>query len=252
MNRFSGKTVIVTGASSGIGAAAARRFSSEGANLVAISRSDDRLAAVVEGMPEERTLRIACDTSDPEQAERAVAATIERFGQVDVLINNAGTATRGDIEETSREEFDRVLAVNVGGYFHMARAAMPHLRKTAGSIVMTSSVSGLGGDWQMVAYNASKGAVSNMVRAIALDAGQHGVRVNAVNPSLTDTGMTKDIQTPEQMEAFLERFAIKRIGKPEDVAAAMAFLASDDAAFITGVNLPVDGGLSASNGQPPQ
>ena len=145
-----------------------------------------------------------------------------------ILVNNAGIASQGDTTQTSEEDFEHVLAVNVGGYFHMAKAAMPELVKVKGSIVMTSSVSGLGGDWEMFAYNTFKGAVSNMVRAMALDAGKHGVRVNAVNPSFTATGMT------------------------EDIAAMMAFLASDDARFVTGANLPLDGGLMASNGQPPQ
>ena len=117
---------------------------------------------------------------------------------------------------------------------------------------MTSSVSGIGGDWGMAAYNTSKGAVTNMVRAMALDHGADGVRVNAVCPTFTDTGMTKDMQDQETIDKFLERIPMKRIGQPEDIAAVMAFLASDDAGFVTGVNLPVDGGLSASNGQPAQ
>ena len=116
---------------------------------------------------------------------------------------------------------------------------------------MTSSVSGIGGDWGMLAYNTSKGAVTNMVRAMALDHGRDGVRVNAVNPTFTNTGMTRDMQTGETLAKVEERIPMGRIGQPEDIASVMAFLASDDAGFVTGVNLPVDGGLSASNGQPP-
>jgi meso-butanediol dehydrogenase/(S,S)-butanediol dehydrogenase/diacetyl reductase len=229
MNRFNDKTVLVTGAASGIGLSAARRFLDEGV-LVQVG-----------------------DTADKATATAAVKATVERFGGLHILINNAGIATDGDIMATSEEDFARVMAVNVTGYYHMAKAAMPELVKTRGSIVMTSSVSGLGGDWEMFAYNTSKGAVSNMVRAMAMDAAKDGVRVNAVNPSFTDTGLTKDmVSKPELVAKFNERMPLGAPEDPDGVAAAMAFLASDDARLITGVNLPVDAGLMASNGQPPQ
>ncbi len=142
------------------------------------------------------------------------------------------------------------MDVNVGGYFRMAKAAMPELRKTRGCIVMTSSVSGLGGDWGMLAYDTSKGAVSNMVRAMAMDGGEDGVRVNAVNPSMTRTRMTEGFVNDAVLARFKDRIPLGRVAEPEDIAAVIAFLASDDARFVTGVNLPVDGGLSASNGQP--
>jgi meso-butanediol dehydrogenase/(S,S)-butanediol dehydrogenase/diacetyl reductase len=146
-----------------------------------------------------------------------------------------------------------MISVNVTGYFYMAKAAMPELVKTKGSIVMTSSVSGIGGDWGMFAYNTSKGAVTNMVRAMALDAGKDGVRVNAVNPSLTDSAMTKDMQAnPDLLAKFNERMPLGGPIPAEGIAAVMAFLASDDARYVTGVNLPVDAGLTASNGQPAQ
>jgi meso-butanediol dehydrogenase / (S,S)-butanediol dehydrogenase / diacetyl reductase len=145
------------------------------------------------------------------------------------------------------------MAVNVAGYFHMAKAAMPELVKTRGSIVMTSSVSGLGGDWELFAYNTSKGAVSNMVRAMAMDAAKDGVRVNAVNPSFTVSRMTEDmVNDPELVAEFNKRMPLGAPEDPEGVAAAMVFLASEDARLITGVNLPVDNGLRASNGQPHQ
>lgn len=250
MARFSGKTVIITGAATGIGAATARLFSNEGANVIVNGRRPDALNESVAALPAERTLAHPGDASDPKTCAALVQAAVERFGRLHVLVNNAAVVAMGDAEATSEAEFRRVMDVNVGGYFLMAKAAMPELKKTRGCIVMTSSVSGLGGDWGMLAYNTSKGAVSNMVRAMAMDHGKDGVRVNAVNPSMTDTRMTKDFQNDAVLARFKDRIPLGRIAEPEDIAAVIAFLASDDARFVTGVNLPVDGGLSASNGQP--
>jgi len=253
MTRFKDKTVLVTGAASGIGLAAARRFLEEGARVVMLDIDEASLKEAAGGLPQDRILVQAGDTADKATAATAVRAAVERFGGLDILINNAGMATEGDIMQTSEDDFARVMAVNVAGYFHMAKAAMPELVKTRGSIVMTSSVSGLGGDWNLFAYNTSKGAVSNMVRAMAMDAAKDGVRVNAVNPSFTKTGMTEDmVDDPELVAKFRERMPLGAPEDPEGVAAAMAFLASDDARLVTGVNLPVDAGLMASNGQPPQ
>jgi len=253
MNRFNDKTVLVTGAASGIGLAAARRFLEEGARVVMLDIDGDKLMEAAAKLPQDRVLVQVGDTADKATAAAAVKAAVDKFGGLHILVNNAGMAVEGDITQTSEEDFERVMAVNVAGYFHMAKAAMPELVKVRGSIVMTSSVSGLGGDWNLFAYNTSKGAVSNMVRAMAMDAGKHGVRVNAVNPSFTETGMTEDmVSDPELVAKFRERMPL---GAPEDaegVAAVMAFLASEDARLVTGVNLPVDAGLMASNGQPPQ
>jgi len=253
MNRFNDKTVLVTGAASGIGLAAARRFLDEGASVVMLDIDGDKLKEAAADLPQDRVLVQVGDTADKATAATAVKAAVDTFGGLHILVNNAGMAVEGDITQTSEEDFERVMAVNVAGYFHMAKAAMPELVKVRGSIVMTSSVSGLGGDWNLFAYNTSKGAVSNMVRAMAMDAGKHGVRVNAVNPSFTETGMTEDmVSNPELVAKFRERMPL---GAPEDaegVAAVMAFLASEDARLVTGVNLPVDAGLMASNGQPPQ
>ena len=253
MNRFKDKVVLVTGAASGIGLAAARRFLDEGAQVVMLDIDEPTLKEAAGALPQERVLVQVGDTADKATAVSAEKAAVDRFGGLHILVNNAGMAVEGDITQTSEEDFERVMAVNVSGYFHMAKAAMPELVKARGSIVMTSSVSGLGGDWEMFAYNTSKGAVSNMVRAMAMDAAKDGVRVNAVNPSFTKTGMTEDmVNNPELVAEFKKRMPL---GAPEDaegVAAAMAFLASEDARLITGVNLPVDAGLMASNGQPHQ
>lgn len=253
MNRFKEKTVLVTGAASGIGLACARRFLDEGARVVMLDIDEATLRKAAAGLAQDRVLVQVGDTADKATAVAAVKAAVDSFGRLDILINNAGMATEGDIMHTSEDDFARVMAVNVAGYFHMAKAAMPELVKTRGSIVMTSSVSGLGGDWELFAYNTSKGAVSNMVRAMAMDAAKDGVRVNAVNPSFTVSRMTEDmVSDPELVAEFRKRMPLGAPEDPEGVAAAMAFLASEDARLITGVNLPVDNGLMASNGQPHQ
>lgn len=251
--RFAGKTVLVTGAGSGIGAATARRFATEGASVVLVDRSADKLRGIAQTLDESRTLAIPADVSDLAAVERFVRQAIERFGRLDVLVNNAGTVVTGGVAETPVEDWRRIMAVDLDAVFYCTRVAVPHLVATKGCIVNVSSVSGLGGDWGMSFYNAAKGGVTNFTRAVALDLGAQGVRVNAVNPTFTRTGMTEDMQQDaELMAKFRERIPLGRPGEPEDVAAAIAFLASDDARFITGVNLPVDGGLGASNGQPRQ
>ena len=143
------------------------------------------------------------------------------------------------------------MATNLDGVFFAVRASLPHLIATKGNIVSVASVSGLGGDWGAVAYNASKGGVVNMTRALAMDNGRHGVRVNSVCPSLTITEMTAGMtDNAELMAKFAERIPLGRAAEADEVASVIAFLASDDARFVTGVNLPVDGGVGASNGQP--
>lgn len=250
MSRFANKTVLITGAGSGIGAATARMFSDEGANVVVLGRTREKLEQAVAAFPPERTKVHVGDVADPAVAEAAVAQAVDTFGGLDVLVNNAATVVIGNIQATSTDDFRHVMDVNVGGYFNMAKAAMPELRRTKGAIVMTSSASGRGGDWGMLAYNTSKGAVDNMVRALALDYGRHGVRVNAVSPSFTATEMTRSMQDEAMIAKFMARIPMQRIGQPEDVARVILFLASEEAGFVTGVMIPVDGGLSASNGQP--
>ena len=251
MQRFTGKTVIVTGSSSGIGEGIARRFASEGANVVLNSRSRDDLEKVAAGLEDERTLIVEGDVSDKAFAGKIVADTVERFGALDVLCNNAGVGIAGSFAKTSDDDIDKVIDINVKGPLYLSRAAIPELEKTKGCIVNTSSVSGIGGDWTMPLYNASKGAVTNFTRGLALQLGYKGIRVNAVLPSVTRSEMTDGITgNDDLMKAFMNRLPLGRIGEPEDIAAAVAFLASEDAGFITGINMPVDGGVSASNGQP--
>lgn len=250
---FLSKVVIVTGAGSGIGEGAARRFAAEGASVVLAGRTRAKLDRVARDLDPARTLIHPFDASKFEEAQQLIEATMSRFGRIDVLVNNAGVAPTGRIDEASLDDWRAVMSTDLDGVFYCSRAAVRHLVDAQGSIVNVSSVSGLGGDWGMSFYNAAKGAVTNFTRALAMDLGRDGVRVNAVCPSLTETDLTADMLGDATLMAkFRERIPLGRAAKPDDIAGVIAFLASDDARFVTGVNLPVDGGLSASNGQPPQ
>ncbi|KEF09511.1 3-oxoacyl-ACP reductase, partial [Streptomyces rimosus] len=172
-------------------------------------------------------------------------------GRLDVLVNNAAVATGGTVEHTDTASWRQIMSVDVDGTFYLSRAAVPHLRAVGGSIVNVGSVSGLGGDWGLAAYNAAKGAVVNLTNAMALDHGAEGIRVNAVHPSITVTEMAGPLLADESLvAAFRQRIPMRRPAEPEEVADVIAFLASDDARFVNGVHIPVDGGLSASSGQP--
>ncbi|KEO92000.1 3-oxoacyl-ACP reductase [Erythrobacter longus] len=249
--RFTGKTVIVTGSSTGIGEAIARRFHDEGANVIINARNAEKCAGTAASLDPERTLVVPGDVSKSAFAKEIVGAAVDKFGGLDVMVNNAGVGGGSMMHKTSDEEIDRIIDINVKGVLYMSREAIPHLKATKGSIINISSVSGMGGDSMLPVYNASKGAVTNFTRGLALQVGGLGIRVNAINPSITRSDMVEGILSSEPMVAnFMQRVALGRIGEPEDIAAAAAFLASEDASFITGVNLPVDGGVTASNGQP--
>ncbi|AKA37546.1 SDR family NAD(P)-dependent oxidoreductase [Yersinia ruckeri] len=247
--RFENKVVVITGGGNGMGEAAARRFSSEGAIVVLADWNQDAAEAVASSLPEGKALAYPIDVSDHVAVKLMMDNIAEKFGRIDVLLNNAGVHVAGSVLETSVEDWRRIAGVDIDGVVFCSKFALPYLLKSKGSIVNTASVSGLGGDWGAAYYCAAKGAVVNLTRAMALDHGADGVRINSVCPSLVKTNMTNG--WPQEIrDKFNERIPLGRAAEPEEIAAVMAFLASDDASFINGANIPVDGGTTASDGQP--
>jgi meso-butanediol dehydrogenase/(S,S)-butanediol dehydrogenase/diacetyl reductase len=249
--RFADCVVIITGAASGIGAATARRMGREGARLMLADISQDALARVADELSDAgvETATRVLDVSDRQQVDELVAGTVERFGRLDVLVNNAGISLFAKITEITDEQWHRVLDVDLNAAFYAARAAYPHLIKTRGCIVNTCSISGLFGDYSLIAYNTAKGALANFTRNLAIDSGSDGIRVNAVCPGGVATPMLTGILR-RHLGEYQRLVPLGRPAEPEEIAAAIAFLASDDASYITGHNLVVDGGVTAATGQP--
>ncbi|MFH8136089.1 SDR family NAD(P)-dependent oxidoreductase [Pantoea osteomyelitidis] len=253
MARFQDKVVVITGAGSGIGAGTAQRFAREGANVVLVGRTQEKLEKTAAALPQGKHLVAPCDVSVAKEVEALAQRVTEEYGRVDVLVNNAGTVIQGLIHEVKLEDWQKLMDTDLNGVFYCLRFFMPAILKSKGNVINVSSVSGLGGDWGMSPYNAAKGAITNFTRSLAMDYAADGVRVNAVCPGFTFTDLTEDMKQDETLlKKFYERIPMGRAGEPEDLADAIAFLASDDARYITGVNLPVDGGITASNGQPKQ
>ncbi|MDF3293079.1 SDR family NAD(P)-dependent oxidoreductase [Streptomyces silvisoli] len=251
-DRFAGRVVIITGAGSGIGAAAAHRFAREGATVIAVGRTEEKLQRTVSAAPAGSTIvaRVA-DVSDESAITSLIDGVARDYGRLDVLVNNAAVAAVGAVTDTDTASWRQVMAVIADGTFYASRAAVPHLRAVGGNIVNVGSVSGLGGDWGLAAYNAAKGAVVNLTNAMALDHANEGVRVNAVHPSLTATEMAAPmLENEKALAAFRQRIPMQRPAEPQEVADVIAFLASYDARFVNGAHIPVDGGLRASSGQP--
>ena len=253
MAGFAGRSVLITAAASGIGLAAARRFAREGADLALCDvRADELLGRAAElGLPPERILCCAVDMREKQEIEPFVAQAAKTFGRIDALINNVGGGRRGRVQDLADDDWRQVMALSLDSVFFTSRAAMPHLVATRGTIVNTASISGLAGDGGNIAYNAAKGAVVNMTRGMAVDAGRDGVRVNAVCPGLTATPMTERMRSADAvMDQYRDRIPMGRAGEADEIASAIYFLASDEASYVSGVCLAVDGGLTAWTGQP--
>lgn len=244
---LAGKTAIVTGASSGIGEGIAARLIQEGANVVAVSRGLESLRRSLDALPSERVAAVAGDAGDEATATRAVQEAVERFGGLDLLVNNVGNALSGDVTAIEPDAWADLLRSNITSAYLFSRAAIPELRKTQGSIIQISSVQSFRGDYRAVAYNTTKAALNNMTRSMALDHAVDGIRVNAVAPGFIETPRTAGAPASLR-DAILGSTPLRRAGTPADVAAAVVFLAGDEASYITGVILPVDGGLQAGGG----
>jgi 3-oxoacyl-[acyl-carrier protein] reductase len=248
MTRFIGKRVLVTGGASGIGEATAHRFLREGAHVVVLDRSREHLAAAERRLGPARDhgaelLLERGDVSSDADIDRVVGAAVERFGGIDVLVSNAGIAYQEPFLEISRERWDETQRVNLTGMFVVTqRVAREMVRARGGTILLTSSTNGLVGEDKYAHYNASKGGVTLLTKSLAIELGPYGIRVNAVCPGYIVTPLAESIDDPASMQAYRQRLPLRRLGKPEDVAGAFAFLASDDAAFITGETLVIDGG----------
>ena len=233
------RVAIVTGAGSGIGRAAAVRLAAEGYHVTLAGRRQSMLeqtAGLIAGPP---AVTAPCDVTDAESVNAMITATVAAFGRIDVVVNNAGMSRTAPIGEVSIDLWREVMAVDVESIVLVTQAALPFLLRGGGSVVNVASVAGLGGDHAMTAYNAAKGAVVNLTRSLAVELAARDIRVNAV----------ADIPA-DDIAAFVSRIPMGRAAEPAEVADVIAFLAGRDARFVTGVVIPVDGGLRAGSGQP--
>ena len=248
--KLAGKSAIITGGAGGIGSATAKRFAEEGAKVAILDLDKTKAEALATEINQAggKAIALGLDVSDEAQVISAVQQVIEQFGRIDVLFNNAGIARRTTAVETRVEDWDLSFAVNVKSIFLMSKHCIPHMEaQGGGSIVNTGSGWGLKGGAKALPYCATKGAVVNMTRAMAIDHGAANIRVNSVNPGDTDTGMLREEakQIGWSETAFLEDAKdrpLKRMGQPSEIAAAVLFLASDESSFVTGAALVVDGG----------
>jgi NAD(P)-dependent dehydrogenase (short-subunit alcohol dehydrogenase family) len=254
-NPFDGQVAIVTGAARGIGLAVVERLARDGADIVAIDLADaplDECRAAIEALGR-RCVVSTGDVSQPDTWERAVAAAMAELGRIDVLVNNAGiSGTIRPLLDYPVDAFDRVMAVNARSVFLGMKLVAPAMKEQGGAIVNISSISGLGGGRNIIAYTASKHAVIGMTKSAAMELAAHGIRVNAVCPSPTATDMVFTLERKhgaDDLDAFRRGFVqgvpLGRYAEPHEIAAAVAFLASREASFMTGAAVPVDGGDTA-------
>lgn len=241
---------VVTGAGSGIGRATALRLAADGFRVTLAGRRRQALQETADLIGTPDTLVTVCDVTDAGAVSAMVSATNRTFGRIDVVVNNAGISHTSAFDRVTLTAWREVMAADVESVVLVTQAALPFLLERGGSVVNVASVAGLGGDTGMAGYNAAKGALVNLTRSLAVEFAARGVRVNAVAPSLTSTDATADIPA-EDVAEFLRRIPMGRAADPAEVADVISFLAGQDARFVTGVVLPVDGGLRAGSGQPP-
>lgn len=249
--RLEGKVALISGGARGQGACEARLFAAEGAKVVFGDILDDlgaQVEAEIRELGGEATYRRLDVTREADWAA-AVQTAVERYGQLDILVNNAGIVSWGRLEDSSGTEWDRIMEVNGKGVFLGTQAAIPAMRRAGGgSIINISSISGLvGQDTVQAAYNASKGAVRLLTKTTAIQYAADGIRANSVHPGSVATPMTAARQAdPEILRQSQSRIPLGRIGQPEDIAYGVLFLASDESSFITGSELVIDGGFTAT------
>ncbi|MDX2453893.1 SDR family NAD(P)-dependent oxidoreductase [Desulfosarcina sp.] len=242
-----GKNAIVTGGSQGIGTAASLELAKEGANVCLTYRRHENEARAVADQIEKmgrKAICVACDIAVFAEAEAAVKAAVDAFGRIDILVNNAGMNWDGVCWKMSEEQWDRVIAVNLKGYFNFTRQVAPLLKEQKyGKIINVTSINGMRGKFGQTNYSASKAGIIGYTKAVAKELGAFGVNVNAVAPGLIETAMLKNSEARDKIiDLAMGEMALKRIGQPEDLASVIAFLASDKARHITGDVIKVDGG----------
>ena len=252
-NRLLGKVAIVTGGASGIGAATCRLFAEEGAKGVVIADINEKLGGEVADQIREKggnAFYFCLDVSEEQQWIDTVAETVERYGRLDVTVNNAGMSTwesRKNVEETTLEIWNRMHAVNVTGVFLGTKYSIPEMRKVGGgSNINISSIYGIVGSKSATSYHSAKGGVRTFTKATAIQYAAENIRSNSIHPGFADTGMTAELHAqPDEHARRISQPPIGRMGTPEDMAWGCLYLASDESSFVTGVELPIDGGMTA-------